>query len=65
MKTAIIGLERNQFYMTYEPVGHMLKNSRGITPKNNILLDTFWGIAGSVSFFTLDLFTPVHTILTC
>lgn len=27
----------------------MLRNSRGITPRNNILKDTFWGIAGTVS----------------
>ena len=44
-----VGLERNHFYITYEPVGHMLRNSRGIVPRNNILLDTFWGIAGTVS----------------
>lgn len=43
------GLERNDFYITYEPVGHMLRNSRGITPRNNLLLDTFWGLVGTVS----------------
>ena len=43
------GLERNEFYITYEPVGSMLRNSRGITPRNNVLIDTFWGLAGTVS----------------
>ncbi|SCV73776.1 BQ2448_6206 [Microbotryum intermedium] len=42
------GLERNDFYITYEPVGNMLRNSRGITPRNNVLADTLWGIAGTV-----------------
>lgn len=42
------GLERNDFYITYEPVGHMLRTSRGITPRNNFLLDQFWGVIGSV-----------------
>jgi 3-dehydrosphinganine reductase len=45
------GLERNDFYITYEPVGHMLRTSRGITPRNNFLLDQFWGIIGSVRSF--------------
>lgn len=27
----------------------MLRNSRGITPRNNLLLDTFWGLIGTVS----------------
>ena len=48
------GLERNDFYITYEPVGHMLRNSRGITPRNNVVLDTLWGIAGTVSDFPLN-----------
>ena len=47
------GLERNDFYITYEAVGHMLRNSRGIVPRNNLFLDTFWGIAGTVSHFFL------------
>ncbi|GAA5877984.1 hypothetical protein JCM8547_000932 [Rhodosporidiobolus lusitaniae] len=47
----IKGLERNDFYITYEPVGHMLRNSRGITPRNSSYLsDLFWGIAGTVGF---------------
>nr|CRX79070.1 hypothetical protein ls5930a1_00105 [Leucosporidium scottii] len=45
----IRGLERNDYYITYEPVGHMLRNSRGITPRNNIFKDTFWGIAGTIA----------------
>lgn len=45
----MVGLERNEYYITYEPVGNMLRNSRGIVPRNNLLLDTFWGIAGTVS----------------
>jgi len=43
-----IGLERNDFYITYEPVGHMFRNSRGITPRNNILFDSFWSLVGTV-----------------
>ncbi|GAA5922711.1 hypothetical protein JCM1841_001114 [Sporobolomyces salmonicolor] len=46
----IKGLERNDFYITYEPVGHMLRNSRGITPRNNLFLDSFWGFVGTVAF---------------
>lgn len=43
------GLERGDFYITYEPVGHMLRNSRAITPRNNnVVLDTLWGLAGTV-----------------
>lgn len=50
------GLERNDFYITYEPVGHMLRTSRGTTPRNsNYLMNHFWGVAGSVRppFFAL------------
>jgi 3-dehydrosphinganine reductase len=51
------GMERNDFYITYEPVGHMLRTSRGITPRNsNFLADQFWGIVGSVRF--LSPFSP-------
>ncbi|SCZ88952.1 BZ3500_MvSof-1268-A1-R1_Chr1-1g00850 [Microbotryum saponariae] len=46
----IRGLDRDNFYITYEPVGHMLRNSRGITPRNNVLIDTLWGIAGTIAF---------------
>ncbi|TNY21263.1 hypothetical protein DMC30DRAFT_416192 [Rhodotorula diobovata] len=47
----IKGLERGDFYITYEPVGHMLRNSRAITPRNNnVVLDTLWGLAGTVVF---------------
>ncbi|CEQ40065.1 SPOSA6832_01646, partial [Sporobolomyces salmonicolor] len=49
-KHGTIGLERNDFYITYEPVGHMLRNSRGITPRNNLFLDSFWGFVGTVAF---------------
>jgi hypothetical protein len=60
------GLERNDYYITYEPVGHMLRNSRGITPRNNIFKDTFWGIAGTVSCPSSSLWLaltppPLHT----
>ncbi|BGP26267.1 3-dehydrosphinganine reductase [Rhodotorula toruloides] len=44
----IKGMERGDFYITYEPVGHMLRNSRGITPRNNILFDSFWALAGTI-----------------
>lgn len=47
---SIAGLEREDFYITYEPVGHMLRNSRAITPRNNLLFDAFWSLAGTVSF---------------
>lgn len=43
------GVERGDFYLTYEPVGHMLRNSRGITPRNNVLFDSFWALVGTVS----------------
>ncbi|BGP41888.1 3-dehydrosphinganine reductase [Rhodotorula kratochvilovae] len=46
----IKGLERGDFYITYEPVGHMLRSSRGITPRNNVLLDSFWGLIGTIAF---------------
>lgn len=49
------GLERNDFYITYEPVGHMLRNSRAITPRNNILFDAFWSLAGTVSGASLSV----------
>lgn len=42
------GLERNDYYITYELVGNMLRNSRGIVPRNNVVMDTLWGIAGTV-----------------
>ena len=42
------GLERGDFYITYEPVGHMLRNSRAITPRNNVLGDAFWHLVGTV-----------------
>ncbi|GAA5847635.1 hypothetical protein JCM5353_004165 [Sporobolomyces roseus] len=45
----IKGLERNDFYITYEPVGHMFRNSRGITPRNNILFDSFWSLVGTIA----------------
>ncbi|BGP18237.1 hypothetical protein JCM10213_007866 [Rhodosporidiobolus nylandii] len=47
----IKGIERNDFYITYEPVGHMLRNSRGITPRNSsFLADSFWGFIGTIAF---------------
>ncbi|KAM0755011.1 putative oxidoreductase [Meredithblackwellia eburnea MCA 4105] len=49
-KRMIWGLERNDFYITYEPVGHMLRNSRGIVPWNNWVFDTLWGWAGTIGF---------------
>ncbi|GAA5940447.1 3-dehydrosphinganine reductase [Sporobolomyces koalae] len=48
-KAMIKGLERNEFYITYEPVGHMFRNSRGITPRNNFLVDSFWSLAGTIA----------------
>ncbi|GAA5825434.1 hypothetical protein JCM11251_006981 [Rhodosporidiobolus azoricus] len=45
----IQGVERGDFYITYEPVGHMLANSRGITPRNNILMSLVWGCIGLVA----------------
>lgn len=53
-----LGLERNDFYITYEPVGNMFRNSRGITPRNNFLIDSFWSLVGTVSpssFVSLSL----------
>ncbi|KAK4050955.1 3-dehydrosphinganine reductase [Microbotryomycetes sp. JL201] len=44
----IKGLERNEYYITYEPVGHMLRTSRGGIPGNNYFLDVFWGFAGNI-----------------
>ncbi|KAM0790138.1 hypothetical protein ACM66B_005460 [Microbotryomycetes sp. NB124-2] len=44
----IRGLERNDYYITYEPVGHMLRTSRGGAPGNDFLLDIFWGFAGNI-----------------
>lgn len=58
------GLERNDFYITYEPVGHMFRNSRGITPRNNFLLDSFWSLAGTVSLSRSPLETRPHGHLT-
>ncbi|KDE06427.1 hypothetical protein MVLG_03215 [Microbotryum lychnidis-dioicae p1A1 Lamole] len=52
------GLERNDFYITYEPVGHMLRNSRGITPRNNALIDTLWGIAGTIALPIWRMLSP-------
>ncbi|GAA5976451.1 hypothetical protein JCM11641_006016 [Rhodosporidiobolus odoratus] len=49
-KEMITGLERNDFYITYEFAGHMLRNSRAITPCNNILSDTFWQVIGTIAF---------------
>ncbi|GAA5893735.1 hypothetical protein JCM6882_003082 [Rhodosporidiobolus microsporus] len=49
-KELIKGVERNDFYITYESVGHMLANSRGITPWNNLLIGAFWGFIGTVAF---------------
>ncbi|GAA5915063.1 hypothetical protein JCM8208_002138 [Rhodotorula glutinis] len=49
-KELIKGLERGDFYITYEPVGHMLRNSRAITPRNSILGDAFWHLVGTVAF---------------
>jgi len=51
----IKGLERGDHFITYEPVGHMLRNSRGLIPGNNFLLDAFWGVAGIVRLRTLRL----------
>lgn len=48
-KALIRGVERGEFQITYEPVGNMLRNSRGIVPRNNLIIDTFWGLAGTVS----------------
>ncbi|GAA6015353.1 hypothetical protein JCM11491_000396, partial [Sporobolomyces phaffii] len=48
-KELIKGLERDDFYITYEPVGHMFRNSRGITPRNNLLIDSFWSLVGTVA----------------
>ena len=45
-----VGLERNEYYITVEPIGTMLRNSRGIVPRNNVVMDTLWGIAGTVRF---------------
>lgn len=44
----IKGLERNEFYITYEPVGNMIRNSRGIVPRNSFFFDTLWGVAGTI-----------------
>ncbi|KAL8290515.1 hypothetical protein RQP46_002773 [Phenoliferia psychrophenolica] len=44
------GLERNDYYITVEPIGTMLRNSRGIVPRNNVVMDTLWGIAGTIGF---------------
>ncbi|GAA5977712.1 hypothetical protein JCM10908_005067 [Rhodotorula pacifica] len=52
------GVEREDFYITYEPVGHMLRNSRAITPRNNILLDTFWGFVGTLAFPVWRIMSP-------
>ncbi|KAL7339362.1 oxidoreductase [Rhodotorula toruloides] len=49
-KELIKGVERGDFYLTYEPVGHMLRNSRGITPRNNVLFDSFWALVGTIAF---------------
>ncbi|GAA6050630.1 hypothetical protein JCM3770_001497 [Rhodotorula araucariae] len=49
-KALIKGLERGDYYITYEPIGHMLRNSRAITPRNSVLFDTFWGLAGTIAF---------------
>lgn len=57
------GLERNDYYITYEPVGHMLRNSRGITPRNNVLKDTFWGIAGTVRRLSFTVEPSTELIL--
>lgn len=57
-KEMLKGLERNDFYITYEPVGHMLRNSRGITPRNNLLLDTFWGLVGTLAFPIWRIMSP-------
>ncbi|KAI5480695.1 3-dehydrosphinganine reductase [Pseudohyphozyma bogoriensis] len=46
----IKGLERNDYYITYEFVGHTLRNSRGIVPRNNVVTDLFWGIIGTVAY---------------
>ncbi|GAA6037331.1 hypothetical protein JCM8097_008515 [Rhodosporidiobolus ruineniae] len=46
----IKGLDRNDFYITYEFVGHTLRNSRGITPRNNVVLDTISGLIGTVAY---------------
>ncbi|GAA5913832.1 3-dehydrosphinganine reductase [Sporobolomyces salmoneus] len=48
-KELIKGLERDDFYITYEPVGHMFRNSRGITPRNNFLIDSFWSLVGTIA----------------
>ncbi|GAA5969035.1 hypothetical protein JCM3765_005273 [Sporobolomyces pararoseus] len=48
-KELIKGLERNDFYITYEPVGNMFRNSRGITPRNNFLIDSFWSLIGTIA----------------
>lgn len=55
---SIAGLEREDFYITYEPVGHMLRNSRAITPRNNLLFDAFWSLAGIVSLAGADSSSP-------
>lgn len=41
-------LERNEHYITYEFVGNMLRNSRGPVPRNNVVMDTVWGMIGAV-----------------
>jgi 3-dehydrosphinganine reductase len=48
-KAMLKGLEKNQFFMTYEPVGHMARNCMATIPGNNPFLDAFWSIAGTVS----------------
>ncbi|BGP56917.1 hypothetical protein JCM8202_000872 [Rhodotorula sphaerocarpa] len=52
------GLEREDFYITYEPVGHMLRNSRAITPRNNLLFDAFWSLAGTIVFPIWRIISP-------
>ena len=48
-RVLVSGVERGDFWITHEFVGHMLRNSRGTTPRNFSLLDPMWGMLGTVS----------------
>lgn len=60
LKNFTSGLERNEYYITVEPIGTMLRNSRGIVPRNNIVMDTLWGIAGTASPLQVSSLRKAH-----
>ncbi|GJN92871.1 hypothetical protein Rhopal_005911-T1 [Rhodotorula paludigena] len=49
-KQMIKGVERGDFAITYELVGNALRNSRGITPRNNLHLEFLYAFIGTLIF---------------